>query len=295
MKFFRKTFDRLAEHDFNWAGTLFRIAFWWGSALFGLLLLFFTLYRMKGMLSAIPLVIQAACLMLFGLAIFLMRSMFRERSRALEAHSRFLAAFADIKPDTERERATGLPAAKMASIRRKAATLQGKPGEWWRALEQSMEYYTSADGNEGWFITRSVADCLTEDDLVDSFYNSAFHQAVPGILTALGLMATFVAILMALAGVTYNVNDPIRPASGIDQLINGLSGKFLSSIIALVLSVVFTLFEKKVCARQLRYGYDALIKRCRDLFPLLTQSRILLDIQRIALSQNRQARAAESR
>jgi hypothetical protein len=127
---------------------------------------------------------------------------------------------------------------------------------------------------------------------VDSFYNFAFHQSVPGILTALGLLATFVAILMALAGVTYNVNDPIRPVSGIDQLINGLSGKFLSSIIALILSVVFTLFEKKLCERQLREGYDALVKRCRDLFPFLSQSRILLDIQRIAVSQNPQAQVA---
>jgi hypothetical protein len=55
---------------------------------------------------------------------------------------------------------------------------------------------------------------------------------------------------------------------------------------------VFTLFEKKLCERQLREGYDALIKRCKDLFPFLSQSRILLDIQRIAVSQNPQAQVA---
>ena len=156
-----------------------------------------------------------------------------------------------------------------------------------------MELYTNAAGDEGWFLTRSVPECLPEEDVVDSFYNSAFHQSVPGILTALGLLATFVAILMALAGVTYNPNDPMRPVSGIDQLINGLSGKFLSSIIALILSVIFTLLEKKICERQLRNGYDALIKRCRDVFPFLTQSRILLDIQRVAIGLSGRAGAAE--
>jgi hypothetical protein len=178
-------------------------------------------------------------------------------------------------------------------IRRKAGALPGKPGEWWRTLDQSMECYTSASGDEGWFITRPISECLPEENVVDSFYNATFHQSVPGILTALGLLATFVAILLALAGVTYNVNDPIRPVSGIDQLINGLSGKFVSSIIALILSVIFTFCEKKLCDRQLRNGYEALIKRCQDVFPFLTQSRILLDIQRIALSQNRVRSAVE--
>jgi hypothetical protein len=293
MTFFRKAFDRLVEHEFHWAGTLFKLAFWWISA-FGLLLfLFFTFYRMKGMLSTIPPIIQAACLLLVCLTVLLMISMFRERGRALEAHRRFLAIFQDVKAASERERATGLSEEKMAAIRRKAGALPGKPAEWWAALQQSLELYTNAAGDEGWFITRPVTECLPEENVVDSFYNSAFHQSVPGILTALGLLATFVAILMALAGVTYNANDPIRPVSGIDQLINGLSGKFLSSIIALILSVIFTLFEKKICDRQLQNAYDALIKRCQDVLPFLTQSRILLDIQRIALSQTRVRSAAE--
>lgn len=293
MTFFRKSFDRLVESEFHWASTIFRIAFWWTSAFFGLLVLFYLFYRMKGMLASIPLVIQIACAILVSLTILLMNAMFRERGRALQAYDRFLAAFEELKPASEKERLAGIPQDKMAHIRRKAGSLPGKMGEWWRTLDQSMEYYTSPAGEEGWFITRPIPDCLPEEDVVDSFYHSAFHQSVPGILTALGLLATFVAILMALAGVTYNANDPVRPVSGIDQLINGLSGKFLSSIIALILSVIFTFFEKKICDRQLRNGYDALIKRCRDVFPLLTQARILLDIQRIALSQTQRASAME--
>lgn len=293
MTFFRKSFDRLVEHEFRWASTLFRLAFYWTSTFVGLILLFYLFYRMKTMLSSIPVVIQIACLILVSLTILLMNSMFRERGRALQAYDRFLAAFEELKPATEKERSTGLAQEKMTAIRRRAGTLPGQTGEWWRTLDQSMEYYTSPAGEEGWFLTRSVPECLREEDVVDSFYHSTFHQAVPGILTALGLLATFVAILMALAGVTYNAADPVRPVSGIDQLINGLSGKFLSSIIALILSVVFTFFEKKVCDRQLRNGYDALVKRCREVFPFLPQSRILLDIQRIALSQSRRANAVE--
>ena len=284
MSFFRKTFDRLVEHDFRWASTLFRLALWWSAAFFGVIAVFYLLYRVNIMVSAIPLVIQAACLVLVVMAVTLMIAMFRERNRALQAYDRFLSAFEDLKPATENERFAGLSQDKLTAIRRKAGMLPGKPREWWRALDESMEPYTSLTGEEGFFLTRSIPECLPEEEVVDSFYHSRFHESVPGILTALGLLATFVAILIALAGVTYNVHDPIRPVSGIDQLINGLSGKFLSSIIALMLSIIFTLFEKKVCDRPLRNGYDALIKRCKDLFPFLNQSRILLDIQRIALA-----------
>jgi hypothetical protein len=289
MTFFRKTFDRLVEHEFLWAGTLLKVAFWWVSAFFALLFFFYFAYRLKSLLSAIPPVIQFACIALVCLSVLLMVSMFRERGRALQAYSRFLAVFTEVKPASDKERTSGLSQEKLAAIRRKAVTLPGKPREWWLALEQSMEFYTSPAGDEGWFITRPVPESFPEEDVIDSFYHSSFHQSVPGILTALGLLATFVAILMALAGVTYNINDPVRPVSGIDQLINGLSGKFVSSIVALILSVLFTFFEKKICDRQLQNGYDALIKRCADVFPLLTQSRILLDIQRIALSQARTA------
>jgi CDP-diacylglycerol pyrophosphatase len=130
-----------------------------------------------------------------------------------------------------------------------------------------------------------VNESLSEEDVIDVFYHSAFHESVPGILTSLGLLATFVAILLALAGVAYNPDDPAHAVSGIDQLINGLSGKFLSSIIALALSVIFTLLEKKVCDRQLLESYTLLVRRAANTFPLLTQTRILLDIQRAALRQ----------
>jgi hypothetical protein len=55
------------------------------------------------------------------------------------------------------------------------------------------------------------------------------------------------------------------------------------------------LLEKKVCDRQLLESYDMLIRRCGDIFPLLTQTRILLDIQRIALSRTVPADATERR
>lgn len=263
----------------------FKIVGWWTFALCALILGFFLLALLKPLLVTIPGGIQFACAALVGMATLLLVLMMRERRRVLDACGYFMAAFEHIKPTTQAERQYGLAGDSMAEIRRKGNALRGKPREWWQALEESFECYASANGREGWFITRPPAESMTEDDVISSLYHSSFYQVVPSILTALGLLATFIAILVALSGVTYDAQDPTHPITGIDKLINGLAGKFLSSIVALILSVIFIFFEKKVCERQILRSYDRVIRRCKEILPFLSQPRILLDIQRLAASQ----------
>lgn len=276
---------RRLDTAIHWLWLALKLAAWWGIGFGCLIGAFFGLSAMRGLLAAIPVEIQVVCALLIVLAIALLVVMLRERRRALQAFDRFLSALDDIPPHTQKERAQGLSQARISDFLRKGKVLRGKPKEWWLVLEESLECYSSPDGQAGWFITRPVSEVLPEEDLISPFYHASFHQAVPGILTALGLLATFVAILVGLSGVTYDARDAIRPVSGIDQLINGLAGKFLSSIIALILSIIFTLIEKKVCERQLLAQSEHLIKRCKETFPLLTQSRILLDIQRLLAGQ----------
>lgn len=257
-----------------------KLADWWGVPFGCLIGAFFGLSAMRGLLAAIPPEIQAVCVLLILLAATLLSLMLRECRRTLEAFARFVSALEDLPPVTQKERAHGLSAARAGEFIRKGKGLRGKPREWWSVLEESLESYTGADGQAGWFIARPASEILPEQDVIPPFYHASFHQAVPGILTALGLLATFLAILVALSRVTYDARDAVRPVSGIDQLINGLAGKFLSSIIALVLSIIFTLIEKKICERQLSSRYEEMIKRCKQTLPLISQSRILLDIQR---------------
>ncbi len=277
-----QSLDWLLNIDLRWAAVLFRVAGWWILAFGTLIVGALAIAGMRGMLTAIPVGIQVACLALIVLTIVFLVSMLRERRRVISACEHYLEVFGAVKPATAVERMQGLSPDKLKDVQRRAKALRGRTLEWWQAIEQSFELYTNIDGREGWFVTRPVDDCLPEDQVTRD-YHAAFHESVPGMLTALGLLATFIAILVALAGVSYNAQDPTRPVTGIAQLINGLSGKFLSSIVALVLSVLFTIVEKKVCARQLASSYRQVLRRSRELFPFLSQARILLDIQRLAV------------
>ncbi len=262
---------------------------------FGALLVPFFLWSMVGtVLSAVPAGIQFACAALIGLAVALAILMVRERNRTLAAMEAFQSIFKGVTPVSLKERTSGLSTAQIGDIRRRAAQLKARHAEWWRSIEDSLEQYTSPDGQEGWFVTRPVVESLPVEEVVTPFYHFSFHQSVPGILTALGLLATFVSILLALSGVTYNPGNLAQPVSGIDSLINGLSGKFLCSIIALILSVLFTFLEKKVCERQIFAAYHQVIERCREVFPYLTQARILLDIQRIVVQNSNAMRVEDT-
>jgi hypothetical protein len=285
-KSIRNTLVRIFTPQFRWVVLGFKILGWWTFAFCAIILGFFLLATLKPLLVMIPLGIQLACVGLIAMATTLLVLMMRERRRVLDACERFLDAFEHIKPATQIERHLGLPPESMAEIRRRGNSLRGKPREWWRSLEESFECYTSMNGGQGWFITRQANESLSEDDVISALYHSSFYQVVPSILTALGLLATFIAILVALNGVTYDPQDATHPITGIDKLINGLAGKFLSSIVALILSVIFIFFEKKVCERQILRGYDSVIRRSKEILPFLSQARILLDIQRLAASQS---------
>jgi hypothetical protein len=290
--FFRKVFGRLSSLDYRLAVAVVTMIAQWSLAFGALILVLLALTALKYLLIGIPPGIQLACVVLVLLTVLLLASMLRERRRALHAIDHFLSVFGEFKSMNPSEKRYGIDPEKMKAMRRKANALRGKPKSWWRALEESLECYKSPDGRQGWFVTRPVGDSLSEDDVILSFYHASFHQVVPGMLTALGLLATFVAILLALSNVTYNPQDADRPITGIDQLINGLSGKFLSSIIALILSVIFVLAEKKICERPLYTSYEKMLTRCNELFPLLSRARILLDIERLGLNLSGSVREA---
>jgi hypothetical protein len=239
---------------------------------------------MPSLFQRIPPEIRFACEGLIVLAAVLLFRLLVERRRTLRAYAQLTDALARFHPAGRLGRASGVSQEKMDRLRAACEYLTGSPREWWLAVDESLEYYESPEGEGGWFLTRPVREILPEEELIEPFYHASFHQAVPGILTALGLLATFSAILVALSGVSYNAANTAQPVTGIDSLINGLAGKFLSSIIALILSMIFTFVEKKACERRIYLEVDALRNLITRIFPFLSQTRILLDLQRIALA-----------
>lgn len=239
---------------------------------------------MTTFLAAVPQMILWGCLGLVAVTIVISVCL-RQQGARLRSQIQKLAGVLESRGEMNRdERHEGLSLSKLEEVRVECGRLNGASLAWWEHIDGNTEGYVSPEERIGWFITDRPRNILPYEIVVGRHFNAALFGSVPGLLTGFGLTLTFIAILWALFGVHYDKANTVEPISGIDVLINGLSGKFLSSIVALVLSILFTLYEKKV-VRGLRLRYEHLLNVVGNAIPYLSSSRILLDIQRFAAKQ----------
>lgn len=100
----------------------------------------------------------------------------------------------------------------------------------WGLFEASFVKVEKGD-EERFFAGKPPETVFSFQNVVEKRINMNLWNAVPSLLTSSGLFCTFTAILIALMGVT--VNPATQQVTGIQVLISGLSGKFVSSVTAL--------------------------------------------------------------
>ena len=137
----------------------------------------------------------------------------------------------------------GVSLAAWDELQQRASGLELQAAEWWQRIVDATELYPSSATEDAYFFTEVASDVLPYGTLTASL-RAERYRSLPGLLTGMGLTLTFMAILGGLSGVHYDRGNTTEPITGIDVLINGLSGKFLSSIVALLLSIAFTLLSK---------------------------------------------------
>jgi len=88
-------------------------------------------------------------------------------------------------------------------------------------------------------------------------------------------------LLIGLADLRYTE----KAVLGLFDLINALSGKFFTSVLALGSGVLFVLAERFFLAAKFERLYSRLCGRFDDVFPRLRQERILVDIRASSAKQ----------
>jgi hypothetical protein len=110
------------------------------------------------------------------------------------------------------------------------------------------------------FSTRRAEEFFTPEAVLSPSLDLGYFAQVPSLLTGFGLLMTFVAICLGLS----RLHADGTTISGIQGLVNGLAGKFLTSIVALVCANVFVLLERPAVGR--------LLARHREFVALLDES-----------------------
>jgi len=246
------------------------------------------------LLMSIPVPILVACaglLLLFS--IFLTR-MLTEGLRTNAALRRLEFVLRSISPSDASSRRMGLDAQGAARLHESCLALPEPMKTWCRRIEDHMLCYPGPDGQDGWYLGAPAREILPEESVSERYYHAGFHESVPGILTGLGLACTFVAILIALTSLRVTVTNDMETVVGIKQLIEGLAGKFLTSIVGLLLSMVFLTTERKWCERRLTQSYEDLIDAVSHLIPVMNAARMQLELQQIAVRQAHSLAAIEA-
>jgi hypothetical protein len=119
------------------------------------------------------------------------------------------------------------------------------------------------------FATRTAADFFPRG-LLNNRLNLAFYHQFPSLITGIGLLLTFLAILIGLSKLHADGSHII----GIQGLINGLAGKFLTSIVGLVCANLFVLIEKSSLHR-LATTQQEFVTVVDELFPRKTMEQML--------------------
>ncbi len=183
------------------------------------------------------------------------------RFRAGSSIKFFRKLLRGVTSDSLLEKRQGLK--NQAARSKRLGKLWGEFDETLVVSEGVKQLHNTYDA-EYFFNTHSLARGITESRLL---------AAVPGFLTAIGVIGTFAGLLLGLANI--NLEDPEDISSGIIQLIGGASIAFKTSVWGVSLSVAFNVFEKFV-EQGVRNRIAKLQDQINALFPRLSPEQTLV-------------------
>ncbi len=88
----------------------------------------------------------------------------------------------------------------------------------------------------------NVEDYVNDDTVIYSVGHAQLADAVPGLLTSLGILGTFIGLMQGLGGL--DVSDAAKTMESIPQMIGGMTYAFTTSIAGIACSLVFSMLNR---------------------------------------------------
>lgn len=175
---------------------------------------------------------------------------------------------------------TGLEAGQLLEKRRdifNVALKNKRYGQLWKEFDESLVHLAHKErlcntfDAEHFFNTHTIARGLTENRLL---------AAVPGFLTAIGVIGTFAGLQMGLSSLSANMGETPKIDEltvGIFGMIGGASIAFMTSVWGVFTSVLFNFYEK-LLERNIRGAIASFQNRVDYLYPRITAEQSLANI-----------------
>jgi hypothetical protein len=204
----------------------------------------------------------------------------RSTMRINAAVQAIVESLSKMGPLTDDARLGGRPLADIDQWRASCRKLDDEHQPLAQEIERDLVMLEDADGARRAMLRDGGEERLSREALIERFSNLRFIDAVPGLLTAVGLIGTFAAIAYGLGSLRPQPNGII---DGVNVLLEGLGGKFITSIVALALAFLFQLFDTLVVTSRIARAHVRLQDALATAFPRLApqqQTAVLVELAR---------------
>ena len=88
----------------------------------------------------------------------------------------------------------------------------------------------------------NVEDYVNDDTVIYSSGHAQLAEVIPGLLTSLGILGTFIGLMRGLGGL--DVSDAAKTMESIPQMIGGMTFAFTTSIVGIGCSLIFNMLNR---------------------------------------------------
>lgn len=130
----------------------------------------------------------------------------------------------------------------------------------------------------------NASEVFNEDSLAHGIIGNRFYMAMPGMLTGLGVLGTFVGLAMGIGDANLDLKNtkPDELGDSIIPLLQGSATAFITSVWGVLASLIFAFLEKG-CEGMARWPIRRLQKRLNSLVPLYTPESSMIELHRSSL------------
>ncbi len=172
--------------------------------------------------------------------------------------------------------------ANARTLRRAARKLeipaaQGSKPSWQESgfLGRSMQnswkrFLKNAEQLDARGMSCNIEDYVNDDSVIYAVGHAPFAEVVPGLLTSLGILGTFIGLMNGLGGL--DVSDASKTMESIPAMIGGMTFAFSTSIVGVACSIAFNILNRIACGSAVNAIDDF-----HDAFNSLIMSRPLDD------------------
>lgn len=216
---------------------------------------------------------------------WLLASFLWSRRALRRATDEVLATFRMLGPSDDEVRRDGRSLAAVDAWRAATAKLNGAARQWADLIDRRLVMLTDSAGARRFKLRDGDEELLSEESFTGTTVNLRLLDAAPSLLTALGLLGTFIALALALR----ELKTGTIPGTftGLNELVKGLSGKFISSIAALFLALIMQWLDAIALRPLFRAQHVRFLEGVDQSFPTLSPAQQLATLLEIERKQER--------